>query len=351
MAEQIDALWSHLALRQSNNLENQNKPTLNTNRIFGTSLVIVLIIVLFILFIDFEVVIREIRDANPILLVGASAMLIFGLTAYAARWRALLQKKPTLLFTFHASNAGHAGNILLPFRAGEPLRILIMGTNENVSLTESTSSFVVERLFEQLMRFTAFGIAIIAGLGLKLSTGSIIGGVAFLVFGFGAIGWLANNQEFSLRMGTRLLAKIPRVSEERAGQVIYDLLENIRGVSEPREFLTVLFWSFSSWGFFWAFFYLTLLSIGDAIPPDSLLSISLGALALSPPSAPTQPGIFHASIVIPLAALGFEANKLTAYAVILHILEIIVITALGIWGLFATGFSWQAIRELFNSEP
>ena len=100
--------------------------------------------------------------------------------------------------------------------------------------------------------------------------------------------------------------------------------------------------SIVTWFLFGCFFFLTLLSLEASFPPDQKLSISLGALALSPPSAPTQPGIFHASIVVPLGAIGLNAEILTAYAVLLHVLEMFWMIGFAVWGLIATGSSLGA---------
>jgi len=325
------------------------KTNQNTKRILGMLVIILVIAVLFFLLVDLQAVFQQLKAADQRLLVAASIMLILGLAAFALRWVALLEYKPGLLFTFHASNMGHAGNIIFPFRAGEAIRILVMGTDESVSFTEATTSVVVERLFEQLMRLLTFGAAILVGLGLQLSAGAVISGIAFLILGFGTIAWLVSNQEFTLDKGSRLLAKLPRVNEDKARKSISDLLENLTGVSKPRRFAIILLWSVTTWVFFWAFFYLTLLSLGDIFSSEQRWAISLGAMALSPPSAPTQPGIFHASIVLPLSAIGIDTEALTAYAILLHILEMFWMIGLGIWGLIATGSSLSSLRDLFKS--
>lgn len=322
-----------------------DKETNNKKRIALLLLVIVVIVALFIVLVDISLVISQLSAADLRFIAAASAAFIFGLITYAARWRTLLANKPGLLFTFHAGNLGHAGNIIIPFRAGEVIRILVMGTNESISYTESTTSVVVERLFEQLMRLLTFGLAILVGLGLQLSFGTVAGGIGFLILGFGAIAWLVKNQEFTLDKGSRLLGKLPRVTEESARHSLSDLLANLQSVSRPRQFAIILFWSVATWALFWAFFYFTLLSLGNDLANEQLLAVSLGALALSPPSAPTQPGIFHASIVLPLSALGMNPEMLTAYAILLHIQEMFWMIGFGIWGLIATGLSLNSIRE------
>ncbi len=313
----------------------------NVRRILILVAIIIAITILFFLLVETEEVVQYLVAADARFLIAASIMLILGLVAFAARWRALLGNNPQLLFTFHASNMGQAGNILIPMRAGEAIRILVMGSGKSVSLTEATTSVVVERLFEQLMRVLTLAAAILVGVGIEISPAAALGGVSFLILGFGIIAWLVSNQEFTLDRGTRLLVKLPRVTEETAHKSISDLLQNLAAVSKPRQFAVILLWSVITWSFFWGFFYLTLLSLGTSFAPEQQLAVSLAAMALSPPTAATQPGIFHASIVVPLAALGIDAEALTAYAVILHILEMVWIVGLATWGLIATGSSVQ----------
>ncbi len=131
--------------------------------------VIIAIIILFALLVDLQVVAQHLLTADLRYLIAASIALILGLVAFAIRWRALLDNKPPLLVTFHAGNMGHAGNILLPFRAGEAIRIFVIGSSKTVSLTEATTSVVVERLFEQLMRLITLAVAILVGVGIEIS--------------------------------------------------------------------------------------------------------------------------------------------------------------------------------------
>ena len=315
----------------------------NRNQIFWRTFIVVIVIliitVLFFLLVDVNEVREQLVSADARYLIAASFALVLGLIAFAVRWRSLLEYKPPSLFTFHASNIGLAGNMLIPFRAGEAIRILVMGSAQYVSFTAATTSVVVERLFEQLMRFVVLGLAIAIGVGLEVTPATILAGLGFLVLGFGTVIWLVNHQDFTRTKGTQLLAKIPRVTEETAYKSVSDLLQNLTAVSKPRQFIQILLISGITWLLFWGFFYLALLALDTGFSAQQQLAISLAALALSPPSAPTQPGIFHASIVVPVAALGFDPETLTAYAVVLQAVEMIWMVGLAIWGLIATGSS------------
>ena len=314
-------------------------------QIVGLLVVIGAIVALFVWFVDLQAVGEVLRTAVPTHLILASFLLILGLLFYALRWRFLLGNKPTLLQTFHASNIGHAGNIIVPARAGEAMRIVVLGRSEAVTYTEATSSFVVERLFEQLMRLLALVAAVAVGAGIELSPGTILGGVAVLVAAFAGIQWLVRQREHVLARWPSRFASLPRITEDGARRTLTDLLDNLTAVSEPKQLAKVMGSSLLAWGCFWGFFYVTLLALGQGFPPEERLAVSLGALALSPPSAPTQPGIFHASVVVPLAAVGFNEVTLTAYAVLLHILEMVWMIGLAVWGLAQTGVSVGTVLQ------
>ena len=74
------------------------------------------------------------------------------------------------------------------------MRIVVMGQSGTVSYTEATSSFVVERLFEQLMRLLALVAAVAVGAGIELSPTTLFRRVAVLVVAFAGINWLIGHR-------------------------------------------------------------------------------------------------------------------------------------------------------------
>ncbi len=312
-------------------------------QMIGLGIVVVALIVLAVAFVDVTAVYQELRRARPVYLLASSLFLLAGLACFAARWRFLLRGQPGFWHTFHACNIGHAGNMLLPGRVGEPARIVVMGQDGSVSYTEATSSFVVERLFEQMMRLLALGTAVTLGSGITITPGTVGAALLLLASMFSLIFWLVRNREITHRKGTAMLSKLPRVTPEKADHWLNDLLDNLQYVSSLSHTTQTIGWSLLSWLCFWAFFYVVLLALGDQIAAADRLPISIGALALSPPSAATQPGLFHGSVVIPLTAVGYDRNLLTAYAILLHIIEMFWIVSLSMIGLVQTGLSVSSI--------
>jgi uncharacterized membrane protein YbhN (UPF0104 family) len=207
----------------------------------------------------------------------------------------------------------------------------------------AASSIVVERWLETILRLAALGGAFIYGAGAAVSGLTVIGSLLFLAASFIFMIWLVRNRETALRVIPGWLDRLPRVEEVQIRLGLTHLIDGLNGVSSPRRMLVALIYSVITWTFFWGFHYLCLLALQPDMPIEQLLGISLGSLALVPPSATTLPGIFQLSMVAPLALMDYNTALLTSYALVLNTLTMLVVIALGVWGTFATGLT---LRQL-----
>jgi glycosyltransferase 2 family protein len=300
-------------------------------------LVIFVVTIFLFFFVDFATVVRQLRRADGRYLLAACLALLLGLAAYSNRWRALLAHKPGWMATFHAGNVGHMFNILIPFRAGEPARVLVLSQNQGLSLAEVTASVVVELTIEGVMRLAALIGALALGVGLAPRLAVV--GLLLLTLHISLIILVVRRQEWVLAHLPGYLARLPRLTEESARAGLTNLLNGLATVTSPRQVGMAVLWSITIWGSFSLFHYLILLALDLEILASHALVISLGALALAPPSAPTQPGVYHTVVIGSLALAGFNLNAVTSYAIILHALQMAWMIGLGSWGLSQTGFS------------
>ncbi len=298
-----------------------------------TIALILIILVLFLLFVDLEEVGRQIADSDLRFLAAAWVAFIAGLVLYAVRWRGLLADKPQIVPTFHASNVGHMFNLLLPMRAGEPVRIVTIAREPNLTIPEALSSVIVEKQIENFMRVWALGGALTFGLGFDISPLTVLGSLVFLAVIAGGLYWMVNNREKVLSRWPRLLARLPKLSEANAKRILADFIEGLSSLTDLRRLLFAFLWSFLTWGCLWVYQFLSLQALGTELSLTKQAAIALAVMALATPTAPTQPGIYHASVVAPLAAIGQDSTILTAYAVILHVQQMIWMTALGVIGI------------------
>ena len=189
---------------------------MSSKRLAVIFVVLLLVLVLLASFVDWDEVFKMLQGINRWQLALASIFLVLGFLAYAQRWRLLLEKRSRLIPTFHASNAGNLVNTLLPLRPGDVARIVMLGAEEELSMLLITSSIVVERWFEQIMRLVALVAAMSFGMGMAVSVNSIIGIVILIVVLYLLMFGLIRYREKVLIVCPGWLAKIPRVNEQSA---------------------------------------------------------------------------------------------------------------------------------------
>jgi uncharacterized membrane protein YbhN (UPF0104 family) len=70
------------------------------------------------------------------------------------------------------------------------------------------------------------------------------------------------------------------------------------------------------------------------------------ALGVAIPSAPASVGVFEASLVGSLALLGISSGSALAYAIVMHLDQIVLTAVFGLWGLIRDG---QSLSSLLSS--
>jgi hypothetical protein len=303
-----------------------------------TLLLGIVITLLFFLFVDIEEVGSQLRQADPGYLGLATLLLLAGYVVYALRWQLLLHRIPSLLDTFHASNLGHLLNMLLPLRPGEPLRIVALNRSSGAGVGQLTSSVVIERMLETVLRLAAFGGMLVIGFGFTNSPGILAGLGVFLLVALLVIVGMVKQREKILKYLPPYLGRIPRLSQEQARRSLAELLDALVAMSSPRSLAFGLLTSTLAAGFFLGYHYFALLALDFPLTQSQLLALSLGVLLISPPSAPTLPGIYHAQFIV-FAALGISASYLAASAIVLHALQTVALVVLGSWAMYKTGSS------------
>ena len=131
----------------------------------------------------------------------------------------------------------------------------------------------------------------------------------------------------------RGLQRLPGIDAERADRISSTAIEGLASAGSPRRFGGALLLSLAYWLCALAVYFLALKALGleSRIPP---IVVAIGALFLVPPASPMMPGIFHSVLIAPLVALKWlDAEPATAYAVLLHAIQMVCLIVLGVWGL------------------
>lgn len=112
--------------------------------------------------------------------------------------------------------------------------------------------------------------------------------------------------------------------------VASQLLVSLDTLRQPAQCLSVLAWSVSIWGLYGAVNYVLLVAVGQR--PSALAALFLLAvlqLGVAVPSSPGRVGVYHYLCVQALAVFGVEGSSALSYAIVLHLISVVVPMALG----------------------
>lgn len=270
---------------------------------------------------------------QPLNLGVALCLTILSLGTRGLAWRVLLERKATLRQAFFVVNEGYLLNNLFPLRAGEFGRAVFMGRVTGLGPLHVLSTIVIERAFDMAMAAGLLLTTLPLALGMSWARPVAILTLVLVIVGLTLLYLMARYnqqvQDWLLRLGKRwpLVEKyiVPRLGS---------LLNGLRVLTRPSQFLQSLFWIAASWLLWVVIYYLMLLPIAPQAPfwwaafADSVL-----ALGIAIPSAPGAVGVFEAAMVGALTLVGVNASAALAYAIMMHFLQFTVTAILGFWGL------------------
>lgn len=286
------------------------------------------------------------------------ALIFFSFWIRALRWRYLLPSGTdfSTFRLFEAIIIGFFATCILPLRAGEFVRPLVLSRWQPVSFSLAFATVVTERVFDVL--------ALMALLGLWLS--QIDQAPALVVVGARALGVLALcillvmifsyfKSQAMLKLVRWILDRLgianakPQLSE-RLVVLIEEFLNGLRAISSYRELGLVIFWSLFLW-FEMALMYQVGMWIFGEFPPFwvGVAITAMIALAVAAPSAPGFLGTFQAGCVVALSWIyGYSEAFAVAYSVLLHAFQIFFLVILG---LLILRFEGLVFRDLRSSVP
>lgn len=275
--------------------------------------------------VDFDVFWRGLRTSEWLWLVPAVLVLASAVLLRTWRWCLLFphETRPPFAAALRALLIGQLFNNILPFRAGEAARIIVLHQAARTSRAATLGTVVVERLYDLLAVLLLLFVATpflpdISWLGRAgVLAGVLVGLVLVLV--------VILSREWSLsllRFVLRPLRLLPIVSARRLEDVGLNLAAGLKALHQPALALpafglTLLSWlvlAFSFW------FVLVGFDLGLGFGAGLLAAVTT-ALSLVIPSLPAAIGVFEAATLIALRAYGVSDSEGLACAVVLHALN------------------------------
>jgi uncharacterized protein (TIRG00374 family) len=250
---------------------------------------------------------------------------------------------------------GYMGNNIFPFRAGELLRSFVLREREDVPISASLATVVVERVFD--------GLVMLAFVFVALPMTPIPGGdsnrIRALVFGASIAFFVTMIIFFVLAaMPERFMALAQWFSDRllppRLAEPLLGFLENfLSGLESLRSFRNVMMIYFTSviiWLLETVKYWFVMQAFDFQVSFFALMLMNgVVNLATTLPSAPGYVGTFDEPGIEILKLFGVNENIAAAYTLILHAALWLPITLLGIYFMIREGLSFSTLNEAMTS--
>jgi uncharacterized protein (TIRG00374 family) len=275
--------------------------------------------------VDWDVFWSGLRGSNYWWLVPAFVVLALSVWVRAVRWRLLFLPgaRPPVGATTRALIVGQFFNNILPARAGEAARIVVLNQETGTSRAETLGTAVAERIADLLVLLLLLFVTLpflpevtwlqgAALLALALVAVLAATTVALRRFGHRPLGFIL-----------RPLARLPALGREQTDRVASKIVAGLHALERPESAGPAVGLTIASWLLIALSYWFTML----AFEPDlgfaaGILVLVATSLSMVIPSLPASVGVFEAAVIIALRPYGVEESRALSYAVVLHALNL-----------------------------
>ena len=303
---------------------------------------------------------ETLKEANYWWLLPGIGMYFLAVWVRAWRWHYLLRpiKAIPTRTMFPIVAIGYMGNNIYPARAGEILRAVVLKRNEEVPISASLATIIVERVYDGvvMLAFVFINLAeltrLTGGSGLigniSIQDVAILGSGAF----FGALLVFLLAAMFPERTEKIVNLLVGRLVPERFREKVLDVsgrfLGGLESLRSPREALMVFLTSVVIWLLETGKYYFVMYAFPFRVSFFALMLMNgIVNLATTIPSAPGYIGTFDAPGIAVLMAYGVEKALAAGYTIVLHVALWVPITLLGAFYLTREGLHWgEDLKEI-----
>jgi len=246
------------------------------------------------------------------------AVLALGVWLRVLRWRALFtpEARPPFGATARALLAGQLFNVILPARAGEALRVVVLSRETRGAPAEVVATAVVERVYDVLALLVLLLVAApflphVSWLGAAAIAAAVVAAGIAVVAVAAARG--------VRRLHQRRRSLRPFISASRAQAWAFAGVRGLVALRRADIAVRGLALTLASWLVLAGA--AAILLVGFRLDGDygaGLLVLIAVNLVLVVPSSPAAVGPFEAAVLVALSAFGIDSSHALSYALVLH---------------------------------
>ena len=301
----------------------------------------------------------DLAQAWEMLIPGYALIGITILTASlflrAWRWQLIMSKggKVPYWTVFHALNLGYLLNNVLPLRAGEVLRAVIVARRGKRSVGGTITTVVVERLFDLAAVVVLFGVVMVAfpfPNWLRAAGGAL----ALVTIGALVVGYLLSSQSENLENWLKRRFPDPNTTPAKIASKTVHVIEGF-SVLRSRTALFHVSWSTMVLMLQYVLVMKIVLEsfqMLDGTYPElashgawvqSAVITVITSLGFAIPSAPGGIGTYHAAVLLALSWFGVSQGLAVVFAATIHAVNYVTLNIAGLIGLWRMKLKWSDV--------
>jgi glycosyltransferase 2 family protein len=289
------------------------------------------------------------RHANYWWIIPGVIVYFGAVWARTWRWHYMLRavKAVPLKRLFPVVVIGYMGNNVYPFRAGEVIRAYVLKRKEDVSISASLATIIVERIFDGVtMLFFVFVVLPIVPEAAEWR--SIVVWFSLLFFGVLALFFLvAIFPRRSEQILSRLIQRwVPIRFRTQATSVMARFLDGLICLRSGKDVLMIFVTSVVIWLTETTKYWFVMHAFNFRVSFFVLmLMTAVVNLATTIPSSPGYVGTFDAPGIKVLEGFKVPNSVAAGYTLVLHAALWLPITLLGFYYMWRESVSWKEFRE------
>ncbi len=300
--------------------------------------------------IDYKQLWTTLQETRWLWLVPGLIVYFVGMLVRAWRWQFLLKslKKVPILTLFPIINIGYMGNNVFPLRMGEVLRSVVLKRREDIAISSSLATIVVERIFDAVVvvgfvllnlgQLTSLpGDNAFSQLG-SLATWSII----IFLAGLSVFIIIAMFPKPTQQLVHGIIQRIiPERWRESLTNIADRFLEGLMSLKSPKDALMIFLTSIVIWLLETILYWSVEQALGLGLTFSQLMLLNgVVNLVLLIPAAPGGLGTFDAACRAVLEALTIQSEFALGYALVLRIALWLPVTVVGALYFVREGLKW-----------
>jgi len=283
--------------------------------------------------IDFARAWRALKSSDYVWLIPALAAWGLGNVARAMRWRSLfaIGRRPPLGPVLNATMVGYFYNNILPVRAGEAARVVVLRQRSSASAVEIVGTVLIERVYDLMTVLVIFFAAEpwLPHVG-WLKAAAIAAIVLAAAIGVVVI-VLARYGERPVHLVLRPLRRVPVLSDARLERAASELAHGLSGLRRGSIALEALAWTLAAWLLSAVCAYFVILAFHLDVPfLCAVLVVVAVGLSMIVPSPPAAIGVFEGAALVALDVYGVSYSAALPYALVLHAVNFIPFVLIGL---------------------